>query len=450
MPGTSAANSFVEMFAGGGISFGNLIAGDYVDVQAGGAIQFVSATSDEDIDFASGSTVTGGAVTSGDSVTVEANGNIALGALSAGIVNPSSAIDAGYSVGLATNGSISTGAVNAAADIGLGAAGTIATGNLNAGGTVLALGGGNMSFGGITTGALGQLYIADFSMIALGGTLDNFDPLPILAADPVASAGSITIGGPVSTGWMRAAGAGITAGDITAATFIDLLSTGGMTLGNLVAGQNIELTSGGSVTLGNATAGEIIDFDGIGGNLTGGNMTAGDWSRAMPRVRSSSALFRRAWSIQAPRRRGTFGWAGIKRIDHRRLSQCVAEHRPCRRWNAGHRQPQCGRICARSCRRQYDARFDHHGCAGPSLSRRFLDARAGRAARQLRPRSDLRRQSGRDQRLDRHRRAGFDRLVPGGGGNQSFGRGNHRPDDRGQRRRHRDGWRPVVGAFGDC
>jgi hypothetical protein len=141
---------------------------------------------------------------------------------------------------------------------------------------VLAMIGGNMSLGAITTGATGRTYLADVSMFLNAGGPDNFDPSLVFGATPVTSGGSISILGPVSTGSFQAAGASIAAGNINAAAFIDLLSTGGMTLNNLVAGQNIELTSGGAVTLGNGTAGEIIDFDGIGGSLTGLDMTAGD------------------------------------------------------------------------------------------------------------------------------------------------------------------------------
>ena len=136
-----------------------------------------------------------------------------------------------------------SGQVSALQNIGLAAAGTLVTGNLSGGGSVLGLADGNMTLGSITTAAQAQVYLADFSMLALGGPLDSFDPAPIFGANPVATGGSISIGGPVSTGLFRAAaGTSLSAGAITAQT-IEASAGGTATVSGLWSAPSVLLTS---------------------------------------------------------------------------------------------------------------------------------------------------------------------------------------------------------------
>jgi len=105
--------------------------------------------------------------------------------------------------------------VQGANRVGFATLGDLTTGSIDAGWDFMALVGGNASTGAITTGEGDQAYIANASMYldaTEGGELD-FDPEIVLALNPVATGGSITINGPVSTGQFRAAaGADLNAG----------------------------------------------------------------------------------------------------------------------------------------------------------------------------------------------------------------------------------------------
>ena len=182
--GTIDSGTFIDIRSNGLTSLGTLNAGDYIDLRTGGGIQLADATSGETIYILTGGTLNGGDLTAGNTVAAQGANGITLGNLSAGIVNPSSVTGARYAVGLGSNGAINVGNITAAGDIGMGTVGTVTTGNLISGGGILAIVGGNMQFGSMTTDADGYIYLADASMAALGGTFDNFDRGPVLAATP--------------------------------------------------------------------------------------------------------------------------------------------------------------------------------------------------------------------------------------------------------------------------
>ena len=295
--GTIDAGTSIDIRSNGLTSLSTLNAGDFIDLRTGGGIQLADATSGETIYILTGGTMTGGNLTAGNTVAAQAANGITLGNLSAGIVNPSSVPEARHAVGLGSNGPISVGTITALGDIGMGTAGTATTGDMNSGGGILALVSGDMQFGSMTTNADGYIYLADNSMAALGGTFDNFNRAPVLAATPVRSSGSIAISGPVSTGrFQAAAGTTLTTGAITAPLGIYIDAGGGIITGALSSDDDVEVNGDGSIQAGavTSTAGRLLVFAGgsiatgaintggltqlvtDGGNVTTGNISAND------------------------------------------------------------------------------------------------------------------------------------------------------------------------------
>ena len=167
---------------------GDVLADGDIDLTATGDILMHNATTHQAIDIDGGGYVDGDDLTAGDTIEVAAGQSVTLGNLSAGLVNPSFNFDAEYTVGILAGGAIFTGNIEAAQSIGLATPGTITTGNIDAGNIFMALGTGDMNFGDANAG--GEIYLADFSMMALGGTVtDSFDPQPILDAVPVRTGG---------------------------------------------------------------------------------------------------------------------------------------------------------------------------------------------------------------------------------------------------------------------
>ncbi|WP_309601556.1 hypothetical protein [Sphingomonas sp.] len=277
------AGTFIDVRSNGAMSLGDLGAGDYIDLRSNNAIGLGNATSGQTINFQTLGTLTGLTITAGNSVLGQSVGAMQLGAITAGITNPSNVPGAIYRVGLASDGNITTGNINSLGNIGFGTPANLVTGNLTSGGGIMALIGGNLTAGSMTTGNSGYVYLANYSMSPLGGAFLTFNRAPILAVFPVATGGSITIGGPVVTGNFRAsAGTTFDAGAITSDTIILVDSGGNITLGNLNAGLSpggvdtdaIRFNSGGNIVFGNAIAKDGIDFD-AQGSVTGGNLTTG-------------------------------------------------------------------------------------------------------------------------------------------------------------------------------
>lgn len=262
------AGGYIDARSGGAMALGDLAADGYIDLRSNANISLLTAISGETINFKTLGSLTGLTMTAGDSVLAETVGPIQLGAISAGIVNKSNAGGANYAARFSSSGAINTGSVNAAGNIGFGTPLTLTTGTLTSGGGILALVGGNMAVGTISTGSQGYVYIGGYSMAALGGAFDTFDRAPILALQPVATGGSIALGGPVSTGrFQAAAGTTLTGTTITSSGLLYASAGGNLTLTTLNAGGDVVLTSGGNISVGNIFAGDDVMLD-AGGSIT--------------------------------------------------------------------------------------------------------------------------------------------------------------------------------------
>ena len=206
----------LNLVAPGDILTGSLSAANSIDLSAGGDIGFGDATADE-IDFEAGGAVTGGNIIAGTFATGEAGGAITLGNINVGILQEGGATDDGFAVGIVSGTSIEVQDVEADEAIGFATLGNLTTGDLNAGTNAMALVSGDMALGSISTAPDGRTYLADAQMyLDNGGAEDNFDPDAVLASAPVATGGSITIDGPVSTGLPGAAATNFTADAVTA------------------------------------------------------------------------------------------------------------------------------------------------------------------------------------------------------------------------------------------
>ncbi|HUQ13913.1 MAG TPA: hypothetical protein VM055_06525 [Novosphingobium sp.] len=282
----------------GTVTTGNMQAGDDLLIDAALDVSTGSLTAGETVDIDGGGAVTTGALQAGDAVSITAVGALSVGNATAGIVNPSTSSAAEYNIGLRSLTSVTAGNLNALGSIGLAAPGAITVGNVatgSAGLGFLALGGTGVSTGSILTPAGGEVYIASYSMFALGDTGSDFDPTPILAAAPVAVAGPVTINGPISTGKVRIntlqnlsiAGAtnaanfvsltatgSLSAGAIQAVNAINTLSAGATSLGNLIAGTGLTVQSNGAIATGTLQAGTNV-VAATNQSLTTGNAQAG-------------------------------------------------------------------------------------------------------------------------------------------------------------------------------
>jgi len=274
--GNIFADTFIETLSGGSQGLGNLTAGDAIELDAEGGIAF-GVVNAESLDFTSGGAVTGGNITALSYATGEAEGAIVLGNITTTGAAP---ID-DFSIGIASATSILVGNASGTDRVGFATLGDLTTGNITAGRLFMALVGGNMTTGSITTAANGRVYIADSEMFATGGGDDDFDASIVLALAPVATGGSVTINGAVTTGrFQAAAGDNLSTRAITA-NQIDASAGDNATLdGMWRAGQvslrsgNINITANGGIDAG--TNGSIllnaVNTDGpalIGDGLTG-------------------------------------------------------------------------------------------------------------------------------------------------------------------------------------
>lgn len=266
--GNLDAADFVDVFANGNVSLGNIDAGSSIsaeslagaltvndlsaqasiDLDAPGAILFRDVLAADTFDFSGGSTVTGRDINATSRAGGEAQGAIVLRDVT--VTGPQVGQD--FSVGFASATSILTGNVSGTDQVGFATAGGLTTGNLSGGSLVMTLVGGDISTGSITTTQQnGQVYMADFSMFATGGggPGTDFDESLVLPLDPVMTGGAIAINGPVSTSLFRAAaGTGFTAQDITALGFFD----------DVLFAQGINVRAGGTATIDGSWTGESV------------------------------------------------------------------------------------------------------------------------------------------------------------------------------------------------
>lgn len=203
-----------------GITTGSLAATSDVVLAAGSAIQTGSIASTSGfVELESTGALASGAITAGRSVSVQSGGTLSVGNVVAG-PDP----EGEFSIGLLGTGNVTAGNLTGVESIGLlSRNGAITAQMVGTGGSLLALASGAVNLGGVTTAATGTTYIANASMLGLGGPIDNFNPAPIFAATPVALNGAITLSGPVSGGTLTAA------------------STGNFTAGSLNLGQRLTI-----------------------------------------------------------------------------------------------------------------------------------------------------------------------------------------------------------------
>ncbi|MEO7410955.1 MAG: hypothetical protein ABIU10_06505, partial [Sphingomicrobium sp.] len=245
------------------ITTGNLSAIDDIVLLAGSDIMTGNVTSGETIDFDAGVAIRSGHMKAGDSIKLKAGTSVDVLDLSAGLRPQSDGDGAEYNVQILAGTTIHAGAVEARNSIGLAALGTITTGAIDAGNDFLGLGGANMSFGAIT--AVNNVYLGNYSMMALGGMLTgNFNPAPILAILPVASGGSITTGTIDATIVRAASGTTINVGTINAPGLVDLSSGAAMQTQDITTGGSLRLTSGGSIGGGDYIANTLVRIVGVG------------------------------------------------------------------------------------------------------------------------------------------------------------------------------------------
>jgi filamentous hemagglutinin family protein len=238
--GNILADSYIDIFSsGGGIATGDLT-GTEVDLEADGDISFGDVDADS-FDFDATGAVTGGDIVAFSQVGGDAVGAIILGDITVGPGVPQ--VD-DFSVGIASETSITVGDVMGTDRVGFATFGDLVTGDLSASDLVMALVGGDISTGSITTQPDGTVYMGHASMfIDAGGGEDNFDASLVLALDPVPTGGSITINGDVSTGTFRAAaGSNLTTGAIDAG-LIQALAGGLASINGIWSAPFIELWS---------------------------------------------------------------------------------------------------------------------------------------------------------------------------------------------------------------
>lgn len=179
-------------------------------------------------------TITTGAITAGASVLLRSR----LG-LTTGAVTSTNEIRM-------RGGAVTTGALNATNAI-LAAAmtGNLTTGNVTTGTSAVLLSGGSIATGSISTGASGTAFIGGRTAIPLTGLISAIDIPAILATTPAMTNGTVSIGGPVTTGSLLSASTqNFTAlGGITAGTRISINSGGTAAFGGLAAAPTITVRS---------------------------------------------------------------------------------------------------------------------------------------------------------------------------------------------------------------
>ena len=218
----------LELDVGGDLTMADIIAGR-LDASAGGA-------------------VTGGDIDVTDRVGVEAQGAITLGDITAGPGLPTSEND--FSVAIGSNTSITVGNITAAGDVGFVSFGALGTGDITAGDLVMAMVTDDITLARHDRLGWPSSISPNSSMFALGGGVlgkdtGDFDPNVVLVLDPVATSGSITINGTVTTGRIQAAaGTGLSVNDVSASDLVELSAGGLADFIGTVSAPTITVTSG--------------------------------------------------------------------------------------------------------------------------------------------------------------------------------------------------------------
>ena len=227
--------------------------------------------------FDADGSVTGGDINVTDRVEGGAQGAVVLGDITAGPELPTG--DDNASVVIKSETSITVGNITAAGDVGFATYGDLTTGDISAGDFILAMVGGDITLGSLTTAEDGRVYLADVSMFALGGGACDgdecdFDPSVVFALAPVATGGSITFDGTVTTGTLQAAaGTTLSVNDVSATNSVDLLAGGTANFYGTVSAPDITVTSSDI----NVGEGAQLGVWGVTDNLTFNAVTDSGW-----------------------------------------------------------------------------------------------------------------------------------------------------------------------------
>lgn len=154
---------------------------------------------------------------SAEAIDIRGSGNVLTGNITAAL-RSGSQTSAALGTLIEANGDLHAGDINSAQTIGLRAEqGNIATGAITTTSSAVLLAGGGVSIGAVTTGQQDQsLFISNASVLdnnaAFAGSGftgaasgSSFDPATLASVAPIATGGSISFGGPVTTGHLVAA-----------------------------------------------------------------------------------------------------------------------------------------------------------------------------------------------------------------------------------------------------
>lgn len=218
-------------------------------------------------------TTTGPTNINGSGLIESTGGNVTLGDIQAGLT-------ATAPLTIVAAGNLTAGTVQTSGELVLGAR----TGAINTAlavsttSNVLAL-----AQTGVTTTAQmqagGRIYLANSSMLPLGGPLASFNSAPILGATPTPIAGPITIGSTLTASGpivMSATGLIKTGGAVSAGNTASLTSGSGFDLGTVTIGTGLNLTAtGGDVRVAGVTANGDIILAANAGNIAAGPLNTG-------------------------------------------------------------------------------------------------------------------------------------------------------------------------------
>lgn len=253
-------------------------------VATGGAVTLANASNVGSLRIAAGTT----AATAG----VQASGNI--GVTSTGSGSFGTLVSTGGNVELiARSGSVAASAINARLDVLASGAGGLNLGTV-AGRNLALLSGGNVVVGtaragvisnaaGQITGATGQLYIANASMLPVTAVPGAIGYTGLFAATPVAAGGTVSIQNAAIAGRILSSSNGaMTGGALTGYNRIDVISNAGVTVAQRWFAPAVQIFSGDITIVGNGA--------GLPQSLPTGIRTTQDGTVGIASISASPAL----------------------------------------------------------------------------------------------------------------------------------------------------------------
>lgn len=302
--GNIYADSYFSAEGAGDIGAGNIVTDGFVSIFSGGEIDVGVTIAAEDAEFeAVGNVISAGGDTGAD-FSIDSGANITVtGNILVGVNRQADPELFGYDTGLLALGDVVAQDITNIGRIGLGSGtGSVTAGNLATNDGFLSLASTGFSASSISAyqNSLDFVYIADSSLIPLGDGAEDFNPNPIVTADPVRMGGPLSIGSGVVADRFVAATEGIfsiadtnglsvdSAGDVSilAGTAnvagslvgqnvaVDAIAGQLSIAGNISSGSEILLDASGSVSVGDMAATSAINVNAGGGALSLGNISA--------------------------------------------------------------------------------------------------------------------------------------------------------------------------------